>query len=148
MQSFNFILASLAALGQAVPLAGRDESWQVTRFAAYQAAHSISEIVSFNVQIGSEDPTTCSGVGSGVTSSEPYLLPLSGSCVAGSGMTFNFTQVEDQAIRLDVIKTSDGVQTVQTYTSNTGAVQFVSTGDNPLDTSTSYTGPQGFALQA
>ncbi|KAF3013730.1 hypothetical protein E8E14_006377 [Neopestalotiopsis sp. 37M] len=163
MQSLTFILASLAALGQAAPVNGRDDVWQVTDFAAYQAAHSSVQMqalipmsllvemhVSLEVQIASADPVNCGGVGNGVLSSAPTFLPISGKCGEDdSGLTFNFSQIENFAIKLDVTqKLSNVTEAVtRTYTSDAGVVQYVSTGDSPLDTSTSYTGPQDFTLQ-
>ncbi|KAF7535236.1 hypothetical protein G7054_g5568 [Neopestalotiopsis clavispora] len=181
MQSLTFILASLAALGQAAPVNGRDDIWQVTDFAgeshhmhthqkqgesrtnplikhtkqhtpAYKFCILTPEnSVSLQVQIGSADPVNCGGVGNGVLSSAPTFLPISGKCGEDdSGLTFNFSQIENFAIKLDVTqKLSNVTEAVtRTYTSDTGVVQYVSTGDSPLDTSTSYTGPQDFTLQS
>ncbi|KAK6221621.1 hypothetical protein LQW54_001393 [Pestalotiopsis sp. IQ-011] len=140
MQSFNLILASLAVMGLAMPIVQRDDAWQVTRFSAGVAPHSSVETVSFNLQIGPGSPISCSGLGSAGLSSGAYLFPVNGTCDDGSA-SFKFAQVEDQAIKLDVLAGN----TPRSHTSDPGAVA-EATGDSPLDTATSYTGPQDFAL--
>lgn len=141
MQSFNLVLASLAALGLAMPITRRDDAWQVTRFSAGVAPHSSVETVSFNLQIGSGSPATCSGLGSAGLSSGAYLFPVNGTCDDGS-VSFEFSQVEDQAIKLDVLAGN----IPRSHTSDPGVVEESSTGDSPFDTTTSYTGPQDFTL--
>ncbi|KAH8201332.1 hypothetical protein TruAng_004500 [Truncatella angustata] len=138
-------VALLATLSSAAPLAERaDEVWHVTRFAAYVAAHSITQIITFSVELpGSEGPVECSTGGSAALSSTPFLLPVNGTCVEGSGLSFNFTQVEDFAIKLQV-NNEEGVQA--THTSDPNSVKFVSTGSTPLDTMTAYVGPQDYDL--
>ncbi|KAK6066488.1 hypothetical protein SCUP234_03994 [Seiridium cupressi] len=145
MLSFKPIVV-LAAVASAMPLAERaDETWQVTDFSAYVAAHSISQIVSFSVAVpGSAEPAQCSAVTNALLSSSPSLLYITdGKCVEELGLSFNFTQVADFAIKLDV-QNAQGVRA--THTSDTNSVSFISSGPTPLDTETAYTGPHDFDL--
>lgn len=101
--------------------------------------------VGFSVTLpGSEDAVQCSAATGAAISSSPFLLPITnGKCVDGSGLTFNFTQVEDLAIKLDV-ENAQGVQA--THTSEPDSVSFIQTGSTPLDTMTAYTGSADFDL--
>lgn len=87
----------------------------------------------------------CSNATGAVLSSTPYLIAVNGGrCGAdGSGLSFNFEQVEDQAIRLEVAQ--EGGATA-TYAGPTGQVAVVTTGSTPLDTATVYSGPADFNL--
>jgi hypothetical protein len=94
---------------------------------------------------GATAAVSCANATGAALSSTPFRLPVTGGkCAAGSGFSFNFRQVQDDAVTLEVVP-ADGGPTA-TYTSGTGEVETVSTGSTPLDTATLYTGPQAFNL--
>jgi hypothetical protein len=93
---------------------------------------------------GTDAPIQCSNGTGAALSATPFLLPVTnGKCGDGSNLSFNFTQVENYAIKLDV-QNAAGIQA--THTSDANLVQFVQTGPTPLDTMTAYVGPQDFGL--
>ncbi|KAK9421552.1 hypothetical protein SUNI508_05482 [Seiridium unicorne] len=151
MLSFKPIIL-IAAAASAMPLAERaDETWQVTDFSAYVAAHSISQMYCVLLRCRARKRRTSTvqrcdecAVTNALLSSSPSLLYITdGKCVEESGLSFNFTQVADFAIKLDV-QNAQGVRA--THTSDTNSVSFISTGPTPLDTETAYTGPHDFDL--
>ncbi|RYP03646.1 hypothetical protein DL764_005025 [Monosporascus ibericus] len=128
MQFFILQIALLAVLAASRPLRGR-----------------ANDKTSFNLMRPAANQTIpCSNVTGAALSSTPFLVPVTdGKCLAGSGFSFSFRQVEDYAVELAVRDTEGDTAT---YTSGPGAVTTSSTGPGAHDTTTAYVGPTEFEL--
>ncbi|KAI1880270.1 hypothetical protein JX265_001891 [Neoarthrinium moseri] len=145
MRAFILIAVAAAAVS-ATPMQERaDGDWQVTRFAAYVAAHSIVQHITFSVTVpGIDAPIPCSNATGAAISSSPFLLPVQGGTCSKQDFSFNFRQVENAAIELEVKREAGPTAT---YNSPSDVVQYVTTGSTPLDTGIAYVGAQDFGLR-